>query len=220
MTDFQAARTNMVECQIHTMGVISEPVLEAFSTIRREEFVPANKKAIAYTDEDLAIGNGRVLIEPLTQARLIQALSCKSSDVAMDIGGGTGYSSAILSGLCSNVVAVESDSALLAEAEKNWARLGYGNIMPHNGPLITGFSQKAPYDVILVNGAVSEIPQEWINMLSKDGRMALVIRAPGEKVGKAILVSKNAQGANGQRVLFDAGIPYLPGHQPRNDFVF
>lgn len=220
MSDFQAARINMVESQIHTMGVISEPVLKAFATIRREEFVPADKKTVAYTDEDLSLGQGRFLIEPLTQARLIQALACKSSDIAMDIGCATGYSSAILAGLCANVVAVEHAPAMLSEAEKNWSRMGYGNILPHNGPFVAGYSQKAPYDVILVNGAVSEIPQTWVDMLSKDGRMALVLRARGETVGKAILVTKNAQGVIGQRVLFDAGIPYLPSHEPRNEFVF
>ncbi len=220
MQDYKAARINMVDSQIHTMGVVCEGVLEAFRTIRREEFVPTDKRAVAYTDEDLAIGHGRILMEPVTQARLIQALSPASSDKTMDIGCGTGYSSAILASLCSKVFAVEPNANFLAESESNWARLGYGNIIPHNGPFAAGCPQSGSYDTILVNGTVAEIPQSLLDMLAPNGRMAIIVKTKTDKIGKAYLITKNQNGLVARRALFDAAVPYLPGHEPRNEFVF
>jgi protein-L-isoaspartate(D-aspartate) O-methyltransferase len=202
------------------MGVVNEGVLNVFSTMRREEFVPEDKKSVAYVDEDLPLGRGRFLIEPLTQARLVQALSPKSDETALDIGGATGYTAAILSKLCSSVCALETDSILLAEAEKNWAKLGYGNIVPHNGPHAGGFAQMSPYNVILINGAVADVSQALFDQLAVGGRMAAVVKAASDKIGRATLFTKNAQGHIERRVLFDAAIPYLTGFEPRNEFVF
>ncbi len=215
-----AARNNMVESQIHTMGVVNEGVLNVFNTMRREEFVPEDKKSVAYVDEDLPVGRGRFLIEPLTQARLVQALSPKADERALDIGGATGYTAAILSKLCGSVCALEADSILLSDAEKNWAKLGFGNVVPHNGPHAGGFAQMSPYNVILINGAVADISQALYDQLAVGGRMAAVVKTSGDKIGRATLFTKNAQGHIEKRVLFDAAVPYLPGFEPRNEFVF
>lgn len=220
MKDHQSARINMVDSQIHPMGVVNEDILDVFRSVRREDFVPSDFANVAYGDEDLSLGQGRFLMEPITHARLVQALDPKKSDKVLDVGCATGYSTAIFASLCSHVVGVEPHANLLAAAESNWARMGYGNIMPHNGPFLGDQSQKDTYDIILVNGAVSEIPQILKDKLTVNGRMVVVVRGRLDRIGRAVLVTKNAQSIVGERVLFDSSVPYLPGFEPKNEFVF
>lgn len=220
MPEFTAARINMVDSQIHPMGVVNEAILESFRTIRREEFVPQEQRRIAYCDEDLPVATGRCLMEPVTHARLIQAGAPKTGELVLDIGCATGYSAAILSRLAGRIVAVEQDATLLGAAEQNWARLGISNVMPHMGPLAEGNGAEGPYDLIAINGTVSEIPAALMEQLRPGGRLVTVIKTRQDKIGRAVLVMKEKDGAAGTRVLFDAAVPYLPGLMPRNDFVF
>lgn len=220
MTDFTAARNAMVDSQIHTMGVVNEEILNAYRSVRREEFVPESRRGIAYSDEDMPIAHGRCLMEPVTHARLIQAALPLASDTVLDIGGATGYSAAILSGLTSRVVAVDADAALLAVAQATWKKLGCNNIIPHQGPFGEGCAAHAPYSLILLNGSVAGIPQVLIDQLASGGRLLGVVRGANDRIGRAVLVTKNSAGMASERILFDAAVPYLPGHEPRNGFVF
>lgn len=210
----------MVDSQIHTMGVVSEPVLNAFRTVQREKFVPEDKRAIAYNDEDLPIGNGRYLMEPVTHARMMQAALPTQTDVVLDVACGTGYSSAIFAKLVSHVVASDPDAKLLAHAEKQWAEAKLGNVVPHQGVFDGGNPTMAPYTLIFINGAVSAVSQQLFGQLAPGGRLIAVIRKEGDKMGRAVLFMKSAQGSVSERILFDAGIPWLPGQEPRNGFVF
>lgn len=220
MQNLTAARINMVDSQIHTMGVVSEPILDAFRTVPRENFVPDDRRAIAYCDEDLPVSAGRCLMEPVTHARLLQAVLPNLSDNALDIGCATGYSAAILSVLCARVVAVEPDAALLAKAESAWASTFCGNIQPHQGPFAYGYESGAPYSLIFVNGSMDHIPTPLIDQLAPEGRLVCVVRGREDRIGRALLVTKSASGAISHRILFDAAVPYLPGHEPRTQFVF
>lgn len=220
MTNFTAARINMVDSQIHTMGVVSEEILNAFRTVPREEFVPADRRAIAYCDEDMPIAKGRCLMEPVTHARLVQAVNPTQSDTVLDVGGATGYSAAIFSRLTGRVVAVESDAALLAQAEAAWSKLGCANIIPHQGNFAEGNAATAPYSLIFVNGSVNCVPDALLAQLAPHGRLVAVVRNKEDRIGRATLYLKSAGGAVSERILFDAAVPYLPGHEPRNEFVF
>lgn len=220
MPNFTAARINMVDSQIHTMGVVSEPILDAFRTVPRENFVPDDRRAIAYCDEDLPLAANRCLMEPVTHARLLQAALPNLSDNALDIGCATGYSAAVLSVLCNRVVAVEPDAALLARAESAWASTFCGNIQPHQGAFASGYAPGAPYSLIVVNGSVDHIPSPLMEQLALEGRLVCVVRDANDRIGRALLVTKSASGAISHRILFDAAVPYLPGHQPRVEFVF
>lgn len=220
MTNFSAARIHMVDSQIHTMGVVNEAVLEAFRTVPREDFVPDEKRGFAYNDEDLSLGAGRSLMEPVTHARLLQAAAPLANDNVLDVGGGTGYSAAILGKVVNRVVCVEPDAALLAKGEANWRRQGYGNIIPHQGSIPDGCATHGTYNLIFVNGSVAEIPQGLLGQLAPGGRLVAVIKGKADKIGKAVLIQKSADGTTGERVLFDAAVPYLPGMEPRNGFVF
>lgn len=220
MTDFTAARNAMVDSQIHTMGVTSEEILNAYRTVRREEFVPEGRRGIAYSDEDMPVAHGRCLMEPVTHARLVQAALPKPSDTVLDVGGATGYSAAILSGLVSRIVAAEPDAALLAIAEASWKKLGCNNIVPHQGAFTAGCAAHGPYSMIVINGSVAGIAEALLEQLAPGGRLVAVVRKADDRIGRAVLVTKSATGAVGERILFDAAVPYLPGQEPRNGFVF
>lgn len=221
MTDFKAARINMVDSQIHTMGVVDEAILEAFRTVRREDFVPENRRNVAYSDEDMSLGqNGRYLMEPVTHARLVQAAGPSPADVILDIGGATGYSAAILSTLCQKIVAVDPDAGMLAHAERIWSLAGASNVIPHHGPFAQGCHTHGPYTLIFLNGSVAEMPETLLDQLAPHGRALAVIRKAGDKIGRATLFSKNANGLVSERILFDAAVPYLPGLEPVKQFVF
>jgi protein-L-isoaspartate(D-aspartate) O-methyltransferase len=220
MQDFTTARHAMVDSQIHTMGVVSEDILNAYRTVRREEFVPESRRGIAYCDEDMPVAQGRCLMEPVTHARLVQAAQPLTSETVLDIGGATGYSAAILSGLSRQVVALESDASLLAMAEAAWKKIGCLNIMPHQGGGAQGCAAHGPYNVIFINGSMAEIPPALIDQLAVGGRLLAVLRGAGDRIGRAVLVTKSVTGVTSERILFDAAVPYLPGHEPRNGFVF
>lgn len=220
MTNFTTARINMVDSQIHTMGVVSDAILEAYKLVPREEFVPEERKGIAYCDEDMPIGEGRFLMEPVTHARLMQAVNPQAGDTVLDVGGATGYSAAILSRLCERVVAVEQDARFLAHAEQSWLKLGRTNIMPHQGSFAAGNAEQAPYNLIFINGSVAAVPEALLAQLAAHGRLVCVVRNTADRIGRAMLFVKTAGGVVSERVLFDAAVPYLPGLEPRNEFVF
>lgn len=220
MTNFAAARTNMVDSQIHTMGVVHEPILDAYRLVPREEFVPEDRKGIAYCDEDMPLGKGRWLMEPVTHARLMQAVTPAANDSVLDIGGATGYSAAILARVTGRVVAVDPDAQFLAHGEKVWAALGYNNIVPHQGAFGDGNASLGAYSLIVINGSVDSVPPALFEQLAQQGRLVAVIRKRGDRIGRATLFVKTASGTINERVLFDAAVPYLPGLEPRNEFVF
>ena len=220
MSQYTAARTNMVDSQIHTMGVVSEPILKAFRTVQREQFIPEGLQSIAYNDEDLPIGNGRYLMEPVTHARLVQAALPVKDDIVLDVGCGAGYSSAIFSTLVSRVAAIEPDAHLLAHAQQQWKTMGLGNILPHQGPFMDGKADGGPYSLVFINGAVASVSQTLFDQLTPEGRLLAVIRGAGDMMGRATLFLKSVQGAISERIIFDAAIPCLPGQEPPKGFVF
>ena len=216
--DFAAARANMVDCQLRTNKVKDARLLHAFETIPRELFVPENRRAVAYVDEDLQVAPGRYLIEPMVLARLLQAADVTSDDLVLEIGGASGYGSAILAHLGATVVSLESDSDLAAAAAEAQTQVGIDNVLIVVGPLNQGYDKQAPYNVIVINGAVGEIPAAITDQLADGGRLVTVIREESGP-GQAVLVQR--RGANvSRRVLFDAATPVLPEFERAPGFVF
>ncbi len=218
MTDYAAARLNMVENQIRPNRVTDPRVLEAMSEVPRERFVPKKLMGIAYVDEDLAVAPGRHLMEPLVFARLLQAAAITPSDLVLDVGSATGYSTAVLARLAAAVVAVECDSELVKGAGALLAELDADNAVVVEGPLEAGYPKQAPYDVIVMGGAVEEMPREIADQLADGGRLVAVVNN-GSPVGKVELVLR-LRGALSRRVLFDAAVPPLPGFKVAHGFVF
>jgi protein-L-isoaspartate(D-aspartate) O-methyltransferase len=218
MPDYAAVRLNMVESQVRPNKVTDLRLLDALLEVPRELFVPDQLRGVAYVDEDVPLGGGRFLMEPMVFARLVQTASVKSSDTVLEVGGGTGYGAAILARLAARVVTLESEPALARPAETNLRRLGVTNARVVIGPLVGGYAGDAPYDVILFDGAVERVPSGITEQLADGGRLVAVIAPPGEP-GRATLITR-VGGALSRRVVFDAGTPVLPGLQLEPGFAF
>jgi protein-L-isoaspartate(D-aspartate) O-methyltransferase len=215
---FKAARSHMLESQLRPNKVIDDRVLSAFATVRRELFVPEHLRPVAYIDEDLPLGGGRYLMEPMVAARLLQTASIARTDTVLIIGAGTGYEAALTAMLARNVVALERAPELARIARTALVEHAIGSVSVVEGPLHEGYRPRAPYDVILFGGAVAELSPELTAQLGDGGRLLAVIR-PGDAVGRATLTTRTG-GVLAHRVIFDAATPLLPGFAPKPVFVF
>ncbi|MDZ4734901.1 MAG: protein-L-isoaspartate O-methyltransferase [Rhodospirillaceae bacterium] len=213
----ETARRNMVDCQLRTNRVTDEAVLAAFESVPRERFVPAGRRAVAYVDDDIEIAPGRFLMEPMVLARLVQEAMIGTNDVAMVIGCSVGYSAAIVSRVAGTVVAIEQDPDLAARANNLLREFGADNVAVFQALHAEGYAGQAPYDAILIDGAVDHVPATLFDQLGEGGRLVAVRRAG--PVGEAILFLK-VGGVISERTLFDAAIPVLPGFERRPEFAF
>ncbi|MFH1158439.1 MAG: protein-L-isoaspartate O-methyltransferase [Pseudomonadota bacterium] len=216
---FDKARQRMIEGQVCPNRVTDVAVLEVMRRIPREKFLPEPLQGIAYIDEDIALGNGRYLPEPMILARLLQAACVRKTDIALDIGCGTGYSSAVLGGLCSHVTGLEQDQKMVSESFALLNRLGISNVqIVQENHMQNGYTKKAPYDVILINGSAAAIPEKIKSQLAEGGRLASVVSDNGH-MGVAVLITHHGGGFS-TRKLFDAATPFLAGFEARKNFVF
>lgn len=219
MQNFDIARDNMIFSQLRPNGISSPALIEAIKAVPRERFVPRHLQRIAYVDEDIDLGGGHYLSEPTVLARLLQALEIEAGDVVLDIGCGTGYSTALLSHLAGTVVAIEADAGAATEAERLLGELGICNIAVVQQPsLAAGYAAQAPYHKILIDGGVGEVPQDILNQLADGGKLVAVLSKKGH-MGSAVLYSRSGDHFS-MRVLFDAATPILAGFEPRKSFEF
>jgi len=215
--DFAVARRKMVHSQIRTSEVTDPAVVEAMTAVPRELFVPLANRAFAYVDEDLAVGKGRYLIEPVVLARLLQLAELQSTDNVLVVGAGLGYSAAVAARLVQSVVALESDAAVADQASKILAEVAPGKLSVVVGDLKSCWPAKSPYDAIIVDGAVSALPVNFKPQLADGGRLVCIVR--DGPVGRATLVTR-AGDSYGSRQEFDAMTPILPGFEKQPKFVF
>src|SRR6266446_83504 len=218
MTGYETARTRMVESQLRPNKVTDKRLLDAFLAIHRELFVPEHLQAVAYVDEDLPLGRGRYLMEPMVWARLLQAAAVERTDTALIVGAGTGYEAAVAAALARSVVALEEDPELARRARAALVEHAIASVSIVEGPLVQGYRLRAPYDVIVFGGAVAEVPSEIASQLAEEGRLLAVVKS-GNAVGRAILTTRTG-GLLARRVIFDAATPLLPGFLPKPAFVF
>lgn len=207
----------MVLSQLEPNQVTDPSVTEAMASVPREAFVPSHLAGVAYVDEDLEIAPGRYVIEPVVLARMLQAADIKPGDLVLDIGCGTGYSTAVLARLAATVVALENESDLAARATETLARLAVDNAAVVTGPLALGMAAQGPYDVIVLQGAIPDLPAALGEQLADDGRLVAVTGSGG--IGKATLFGRH-EGVISGAILFDAGIPPLPGFEQPDEFIF
>jgi protein-L-isoaspartate(D-aspartate) O-methyltransferase len=208
--DYAAARQAMVDSQLRPQGVNDPSVIEAMSLVPREKFVPGDVKPLAYIDRSLPLGEGRELVAPAVLGLLLTALASNRGERALVIGAGTGYSAVVMAELGLEVTAIESSAALAAAAKKNGVKVV-------EGPLQAGFKANAPYDLILVDGAVEYIPDELIDQLADGGRLGTAIVDQGIT---RLITGRRAGGGFGRVSIADAAVPALPGFERPRVFTF
>jgi protein-L-isoaspartate(D-aspartate) O-methyltransferase len=216
--DFAKARWNMVESQLRTNRVVDPEIIAAMGAVPREKFVPESLASVAYVDEDLPLGGGRYLMEPMVLGRMLQEARPTADDAALLIGCGSGYAAVVLGKLCGAVFTLENDSATAAKASALFSSEGADNVVVIEGPLEKGWPDEAPYSLILFDGAVAEVPPAILDQLADNGRLVAVI-APGEGPGRATLMERRG-GIVSRRTLFDANTPVLPNFTKSAGFVF
>ncbi len=213
--DFNVAREKMVASQVKTAEVTDPLIVDVMGEVPREKFVPANKQAFAYLDEDLAIGSGRYIMEPMVVARLMQLAELERTDSVLVVGAATGYVAALASRMAESVVALECDPELADQAAKTFAELKFDNVKVVVGKLETGWT--GPFDAIIVDGAVENLPREFRDQLKDGGRLVCVVREG--PVGRATQTTRAGESFC-TRQEFDAMTPCLPGFEAKQKFVF
>lgn len=212
MTDFTAARLNMIESQVRPNGITDRRIIAAMEALPRERFVPAGRAAVAYMDEDIALDPAepsrgpRALIEAMAFARMLQHVAIRPGDKVLVVGAGTGYGAAVIAALADRVVALECDSALATAARTNLAALS--NVKLVEGPLEAGASAEQPFDVIVLEGRVEDVPPALFGQLAEGGRLVAVVGT--SDVAKATVFTRS-DAVMAARQVFDASITALPG---------
>jgi protein-L-isoaspartate(D-aspartate) O-methyltransferase len=217
MIDFAELRRNMVDSQVLPNDVTDRRVLRAMGEVPREVFVNEAQKPVAYIDDALKLGGGRLLLAPMTVARLVQLALIEPDHSVLEIGCGTGYVSAVLARLTGRVIALESDPGLAHRARQNLRDLGVGTVKVVEGPLEAGHPAGGPFDAVVVSGSLPEVPDRLIGQLKEGGRLVAIVgdAAPG----RLTVFTRTGRVLSGQEV-FDAALAPLPGFERRPAFVF
>ena len=219
-SDFAAQRQTMVDCQIRTFDVTDQVVIDRFLAVPRERFLPDHLQALAYSDAALEIRAAqetRVLLAPLVLARMMQGAGVAATDRVLDVAGAAGYSAALLAGLANDVVSLESDAGLSAQAAANFAASGIANAHAVTGSLDAA-GVAGTFDLIFINGAVEAGLEPLLAKLSPGGRLIAIQMIAGH-AGKVTRFEKIG-GETSRRVLFNAAAPVLHAFAARQAFVF
>lgn len=216
MTDFAARRMMMVDTQVRTADVTKFPIIDAMLSVPREQFVPRQQVEAAYVSENIRIAPHRVVLEPRTLGKLLDAINVESNDLVLDIGIGYGYSSAVIASMAEAVIGVEEDASLANEAQSLLSEHGADNVLVHTGPLTEGAAQHGPYDAIIVQGSVEELPPVLIDQLKEGGRIGCVFM---EGALGVVRIGYKIDGEMSWRYAFNASAPVLPGFEKQTTFA-
>jgi protein-L-isoaspartate(D-aspartate) O-methyltransferase len=216
--NLEQARTNMVEQQIRTWEVLDQEVLDLLYVVPREDFVPAQHRALAFSDLEIPIADGERMWQPKLEARVLQELNLRKTDKVLEVGTGSGYLTALLAHRAAHVVSVEIKPSLAAFGGANLERHGVDNVTLASGDAARGWPQHAPYDAIVLTGSTPLLPRAFLEQLAPGGRLfAVVGEAPAMR---ARLVVCSAPGAWRSADLFETVIPPLVNAERPPQFRF
>ncbi len=213
--DFPAMRRAMVDSQLRTNAVSDPRVTAAIESVAREEFVPADRRATAYVDRAIPLSATRSMNPPLVTARLIVEAGIAPTDKVLVVGAASGYAAAVVAGLANAVIALESDAALAGAAKTQLK--GLPNVTVISGDLAKGHAKGAPYDVILVDGAIEQVPDALIRQLAENGRLAAAVIDGGVS---RLSIGYKAGAGFGLDPIMDADAVALPGFAKPKAFSF
>jgi protein-L-isoaspartate(D-aspartate) O-methyltransferase len=221
MSDFATVRQKMVDGQVRPSDVTDLRIIDAMLAVPREAFVPESQRALAYLDLDLDVGEAgaarRFLIKPVVIAKMLQAAEIRETDNVLVVGCASGYAAAVVAKLGSRVTVTESDGALAAKASDVLAKLGFGNVTVRSAAAADGDEMNAPFDVIILAGATEIVPDRLYRQLRDGGRLVGVFAM--SRPARAMIVT-HSHADFGDRALFDAAVPVLPGLERPPAFVF
>lgn len=215
MTDFQTRRVTMVDTQVRPSDVTKFPIIEAMLSVPREVYVPRDLREAAYAEDNVALRPGRVVLEARTLAKILDALDVQPDEMALDVGCGLGYSTAVIARMVEAVVAVEEDEAMANEAQQILSGQSVDNAAVVAGPLAAGAAKHGPYDVIMVQGGVEVVPEVLLAQLKEGGRIGVILmegHLGSAKIGYKI------DGRISWRFAFNATAPVLPGFAAAKGF--
>lgn len=216
--NIEQARLNMVENQVRPWEVLDGRVLDVISRVRREDFVAAEHRQLAFADLCLPLGHGEVMMKPVVEGRVLQALELLPTDHVLEIGTGSGFLTACLATLSAQVTSVDIHADFTAAAARRLQAAGITNTSLVTDEAVNAWQPDGLFDALLVTGAVHAIPARWLSWL-KPGARALVIRGQSP-VQQATLLTHEGAGRYREEVLFETDLPYLTHAEPPQRFVF
>ncbi|ATG47579.1 protein-L-isoaspartate O-methyltransferase [Celeribacter ethanolicus] len=216
MANFTQLRTTMVDTQVRPSDVTKFPIIEAMLTVPRENFVPAGKREAAYVGEHVDLGQGRVVLDPRVLAKMLDVLNIQNDELVLDLGCGLGYSSAVIARMAQAVVAVEEDADLAKEAAAALSENGSDNVILETGPIAGGAAQHGPYDAVILQGGVEEMPEAILSQVKENGRICAIFLDGALGI---VRIGYKIDGEITWRMVFNATAPILPGFEKRAEFA-
>ena len=217
MTDFTAARQTMVDCQVRPSDVTRYAIIEAMLWAPRELFVAKAKRDVAYAGAEIELAPGRVMLEPRTFAKMLEAAAIGSDDLVLDLAPGTGYSTAVIARMAEAVIAIELDADLADRAQTLLGEFEVDNAVVSQGDPAAGDAAHGPYDVIFIDGAVAALPESLVGQLKQGGRLVALFRQGG--VGQCCVLTRAGAGMS-RRYVFDADAPLVAGFEQVTEVAF
>jgi protein-L-isoaspartate(D-aspartate) O-methyltransferase len=214
--DFERARFNMVECQVRTWEVLDQRVLDVLRQVRREDFVPARYRKLAFADVQIPLELGEVMMKPVVEGRMLQALALAPEQCVLEVGTGSGFVTTCLAQLAREVVSVEQHAALAERARGRIAATGAANVRIEVGDAVLKFDPNRQFDAVCVTGAVATVPERFKRWLRVGGRM-FVIRGEAPAM-EAVLITRLEDDQFQEQSLFETDLPYLAHAAPRKRF--
>ncbi len=217
MQDYAVAREYMVDCQVRPSDVTRYGIVDAMLEVPRERFVPSSKRSVAYAGEAVELTKGRWLLDPRVFAKMVDSAEIEPGDDVLDIGCALGYSSAVLSRLCRSVIAVEGDEGMAKAAEETLSSLSCDNVAVLTGAMEEGADSEKPFDVIMIQGGVGDVPDALFDQLAEGGRLVAVWME--DSFGQVRVSTKSGPSIS-HRWIFDAAAPIMPGFTKKAAFAF
>jgi len=216
--NFEQARLNMVENQVRPWEVLDARVLDVISHVHREDFVDSAHRQLAFADLCLPLGHGEVMMKPVVEGRVLQALALQPTDQVLEIGTGSGFLTACMATLSAQVTSLDIHADFIAAATKRLLAAGIANVTLITGEAVNAWQPQGLFDALVVTGAVAEIPARWLTWLKPGGR-ALIVHGQSP-VQHATLLTHEGAGRYREEVLFETDLPYLTHAEPPQRFVF